>query len=482
MNDKRCPVCDLLVQEERAQCSCNFVFFDDTPEHVITSRRLSVASLLLVLAVGMGVFIGLNMQSLGTDPKLTLFIISGAAFSLNLLPHIRKQGGAALSIALVTILWSSFLAGKTWREVYGDGEVGVFADQIVYVRDLSQPLEMGGHQVRPKAPRGIDPSRKVVRDKDDQVIYITQGDLSQSGTVLLKPGDVVEKVTAKFPLESFESGVLNLPYDESVYIIEKDGFIEQIYLLRGSSKLGSSAELDGLRLGMSPSLARAIADRQKPVPTFSTRYDRIRGDEVIGIQGHTYRSEGGDVVKKGQAKATVPNLNEKKRPPFATVEYDEKERVRHISLGACTDGSFFPPILSSDWTSDFKLKFKESFAFEVDQSNQPVKTAEVWTYTGSSYKGIDSLVTLRRLPKVKAEVLTEPPYHRKQTKTGWEKSSFQLGRQSKWMPEYKYDKSRLLFLHESHFFEIVAVRGNEMLQTMPPKLGRKIIATQKALK
>jgi len=470
VHNKRCPVCDLLVDEEKAHCGCSFQFFDDTPNQVITAKRIIITSTLLMICLWAGTKLG--AVALKRDPYLALITLSIAAFSLNLLPNIRKQGAVALSMAMAAVLWTSFYISNAYHQVHqGDPKPNpVPATQELY--DGKQRLSMGGLTVESAPPKKLPNHLEVVTNDWGEISWIAGGSLTQGGTTLLQPGDTVKRVKARFPTKPFGEGILHLTQPETVFVEEENGLIKRLYLMRGHAESGHYPEVDGIRKYMAPNLARILARRQNPQPrVFAKRkYNRYR---VCGIQGDTVRLSTGTVVKKGQKREQVPDLNPDDKYPYITIKYDENDQVSVISFGEIQDGTLTTPTILPELAKTQKLELIGQTAEKVSRDNELLHLSEQWHHPNTN-------LYLKRRPIKDSDRVKNEPLHQMYVDDKKQEATWKLGEQSYWNPRYRGRLPTFIFHYRGMRYKLIARDLPPNLELMK-KLAAAIIETQDRL-
>jgi hypothetical protein len=371
MNDKRCRACDVLIEENAARCSCEFVFWDDTPDHVITFGRLLFSIALLVGAVVAGIM--LSHPTWAGQAKMTLGVLGGVALTFNIMPNVRKHGGVALSIAIVVLSCTAFSIGSAWRETHPPKPETVAASNI-YQPALE--VSMSGLQVGQKAPKSMPPHIDVEVDETGFITSLSGGSLDQEGLELLQPGDLKERLAKNFPRRLVSGPVYRLERDVFLFVKLRDDKVLSISIGKGHSSLGSGPEVDGLRVGIGEELVKVMSkgDRQA-LPRIAYSQDKPRAIE--GLIGDSAITARGDTFQRGQSVNNLPDKRNKFRHPIALI-LDDKQRVEKIAVGQFRTAVFAPPLLSPKLAERLKADLEYHKCAKTDIKNRPLLIEERW--------------------------------------------------------------------------------------------------------
>lgn len=369
MNDKRCPACDLLVDEGAAECQCDFVFWDNTPKHQITRKRILVTFSLLV---GAG-FLGKWLVFSGFVSVASMLSLSVVPFALLLLPNLRKQGGCALTLAILLVFWVSTFIAYTWKKVYPDRAVDPIAKTVVF--DNRKVLTVDGIEVGASLP-SVSPQKGVIgKSEDGRVEFVFGTRLIQGEEELLRVGDLSERFLKKFPDRTAQTGFHKLGFTKSLYLEFTDDRITKIGLFDGVCSLGSGPEIEGVRIGMSRSFVEySLPDQTKRPKIFYT------GDpqKVDGLYGNELQTEDDVRIEQGQSKASVPKIEKEGKGQVVSVKYDEHDKVAAIYCGEIRDGSLLSPSLSPATSAALGLKLLSQECLETDSKNEPTSWTDSW--------------------------------------------------------------------------------------------------------
>ena len=369
MNDKRCPACDLLVDEGAARCQCDFVFWDNTPEHHITRKRIIVTFSLLVGAGFLGAW--LSFSSFITVSSM--LSLSAVPFALLLLPNLRKQGGYAFTIAILLVFWVSTFIAYTWKQQYPNHNFNPLADTTVY--NSNKALTVDGIEVGKPAPGSLSKKTVLGKSLDGKVTFVVGDRLIQDGEELLRVGDLSKRFVKKFPSEKPQTGFHRPGYSESLYIVITDDRITEIGLFDGICSVGEGPEIQGVRIGMSRSFVEySLPDPDSRPKVFYTR----KPETVDGMYGNKVKTEYDVQIERGQAKSSVAKAETKSREQIISVKYDEQDKVAAIYCGEIRDGSLVSPSIAPDESNSLGLKLLSQECLETDSRNEPTAWVETW--------------------------------------------------------------------------------------------------------
>lgn len=390
--DKRCPNCDLLVEEDRARCRCNFLFWDDTPDHTITAGRLIVTSLLVVIALGSGFALGWGYLGSMRVVRLALLGLVGVSLvGVSRLGFLRKQGGMALSIALFLVLSVTYLISAQLALL----EMAQSAKKSKEISTVKTVVYKPGE---PLSMDGVVPGREVPNPLPDglevdvlygKVFYVAGGAILQSGATLLKPGDLVDRVKRKFPGYTLKDGLLKLRTGPVIVIESEDGVITELALV-SEYRVGSGITVDGVSLGTGRSWARFITRKMKPRPKF---FFGVSSHGLEGIIGNSFSGRNG-TVKVGDKKSEVPDLKIGFQPLFVT--YEENDTIDRVCAGKIHK-RILPALVPQSFVNQEKLEFKEQECFNVNRYSQATSWNERWMWAGKNLSVTRELTVPREL-------------------------------------------------------------------------------------
>lgn len=439
MNDKRCPACDLLVDEGAAECQCDFVFWDNTPEHQITRKRIIVTFSLLVGAGFLGAW--LSFSSFITIPSM--MSLSLVPFALLLLPNLRKQGGCALTIAILLVFWVSTFIAYTWKQQYPNHNFNPLADTTVY--NSNRTLTIDGIGVGKPAP-GSPPKKTVFgKSRDGKVTFVVGDRLLQDGEELLRVGDLSKRFVKKFPREEPQTGFHKLGYSESLFVVITDDRIAEIALFDGICSLGEGPEIQNVRIGMS----RSFVEYSLPDPDSRPKvFYAGKPETVDGMYGINLKTEYDVQIERGQAKSSVPKAETKSREQIISVKYDEQDKVAAIYCGEIRDGSLVSPSIEPNESKSLGLKLLSQECLETDSRNEPTAWVETW-----------------KLPDGSAKLFIRFPNERESNKDfGWgeytaeeaevEPYLWSVGEASHWTWDERTRRGRLSFISGGRIFDL----------------------------